>query len=171
MPEQQDLAFQLFKVAQEKYGEAIDKLEKPQYDDALRIAQRKIRIEEAVLSSSAAAKVSVPANQIDEALEQIRGRYEEESDFYTDIQRVGIDETFFYQALSRELHVEAILDFISSDCDGVTETEISLYYYMIHSLGCLIGTILRSPCDSRLRMQSAISANTALFTSISITSR
>ncbi|WP_018277197.1 nitrogen fixation protein NifM [Teredinibacter turnerae] len=130
MPEQQDLAFQLFKVAQEKYGEAIDKLEKPQYDDALRIAQRKIRIEEAVLSSSAAAKVSVPANQIDEALEQIRGRYEEESDFYTDIQRVGIDETFFYQALSRELHVEAILDFISSDCDGVTETEISLYYYM-----------------------------------------
>ncbi|TVZ38842.1 peptidyl-prolyl cis-trans isomerase C [Alteromonadaceae bacterium 2753L.S.0a.02] len=130
MSENPDIAFQLFKVAQEKYGESIDALEKSQYDDAVRIAQRKIRIEEAVLSSETAAKVTVPSTQVEEVFGEIRGRYEDDADFVADIQRVGIDEDFFYKALSRELHVEAVLDFVGSDFETVTETEVSLYYYM-----------------------------------------
>lgn len=130
MANQQDLAFQLFKVAQEKYGESLGQLEKAKYDDALRIAQRKIRIEEAVLSSDAAVKVAVPTSQVDEMVTEIRGRYEDDDGFIADINSVGVDEDFFYKALSRELHVEAILDFVSSDCEGVSETEVSLYYYM-----------------------------------------
>ncbi|SMF28810.1 peptidyl-prolyl cis-trans isomerase C [Alteromonadaceae bacterium Bs31] len=124
------LAFQLFKVSQEQFGEPLDKLDPQQYQDALRVAQRKIHIEQAVLSSAEASRVAVASTQIDTALDEIKQRYEQGDDFSEDIKRVGVDEAFFYQALSRELHVEAVLDFVSAEEGNVSDTEVSLFYYM-----------------------------------------
>ncbi len=126
----QDLAYQLFKVAQEKYDTTKEQLEEEKYQDAMRIARRALRIEEAVLSSDEAAKVTVPQEQVDDALEEIRQRYQEHDDFVDELNRSGFNEDFLYQALARELHVNAVLDYVSFDCPEVSDTDIDIYYYL-----------------------------------------
>ncbi len=126
----QTLTYQVFKVAYEKYEKSLDDLDLQQHQDALRIAQRKIAIEEAVLSSAEASRVSVSDAQIETAFEEIKGRYQHEQEFLDDIAKLGIDEAFYYKALSRELHVEAVLDMVSGEFGSVSDTEVSLFYYM-----------------------------------------
>lgn len=126
----EEFAYQLYKVAQEKYKCAVGNLDKAQYDDAVRIAKRKMKIEEVVLSSCEAGRVVVPEIQVKDALAEIRGRYENGFSLAHDLQILGMEEQHFSRALARELHVNAVLDFVASAYGCVTDTDASLYYYM-----------------------------------------
>jgi len=125
-----DIAYQLYKVSFEKFDCSTRELSDEQREDAMRIAERKMHIEQAVLSSREASSVAVPGAQVDAAVEEIRGRYENDDEFHTDLEKLGIDQSHLHQALARELRVEAVLDYVSTEEKPVTDTDISLYYYM-----------------------------------------
>lgn len=126
----EEFTYQLYKVANEKYGCRFTELEGEEHDDAVRIAKRKVRIEEAVLSSSEATRVAVSDRDLHEAMEEIHGHYEEDVDLSEDLRNLGFDESFLRRAMARELHVNAVLDLVASEQSQVTDTDASLYYYM-----------------------------------------
>ena len=127
---QKSLNYQLYKVASETYQKSAETLSEAEAQEALRISQRKIHIEKAILSSPEATKISVPTAQIDQAMEALSQRYEDKTEFFTAIESLSLTQEEFYQALSRELHVEAVMDYVGSDSQSVSETDISLFYYM-----------------------------------------
>lgn len=122
--------YQRFKIASEKYGKALNDLEKTELDDVERVAERKIHIEELVLSTPEASKISVSKSQIEEAIVEITQRFENESDLDLCLDNFGMVQDDLEQALMRELHVNSVLDYVSADYEQPTSTDISLFYYM-----------------------------------------
>ncbi len=70
----------------------------------------------------------VPPSTLQAALQEIRGRYENEDDFGDDLSRNGLNEAEFANALERELKVEAILEKVGTQAEPVTDTDVDLYY-------------------------------------------
>ncbi|WP_246434492.1 nitrogen fixation protein NifM [Teredinibacter haidensis] len=126
----QNLAYQLHKVAVEKYACSASALDSVQYQEAVRVAKRKIHIEQAVLRSIEAATVAVPATQVDKVLEDIYARYSDSECVSEDLQSLGIDDEYLYQAISREALVDTVMDLVGSSERPVSDTDVGLYYYM-----------------------------------------
>lgn len=130
MTEQTNISYQAYKVALETFQKPMQQLDPQQSEEVLRISQRKIQIEEAVLTSPEAIKVVVPKVQIEQALDEVRKRYADAQEFINEIEALGLSEDDFYMAVARELKVEAVLEYVSADIAPVSETDVSLFYYM-----------------------------------------
>lgn len=126
----EELAYQLYKVAFESYERAVGDLTTAQHDEALRIAKRKIKIEALVLNSDEASGVSIPDSQVDQAVQEITGRYDDSIAMESDLQALGMSKEGLSKAVARELRVSAVLDYVVGDSVSVSETDASLYYYM-----------------------------------------
>ena len=124
------LAYPLFKVAQEKFACAPAQLSPAQREQAEQIARNKIAIENAVLRSNEAAGVSVPPAQLEAAMAQIKERFDDEQVMESGLQKLGIDREDLYDAIARELRVEAVLERVGARSDPVSETDVRLFYYM-----------------------------------------
>jgi peptidyl-prolyl cis-trans isomerase C len=122
--------YQLFKLASERYQSKPDQLDALKRQQAENAVQRQLALEDAVLSSREASRVSVPAAQVEEAVKRIFSRYPSEDDFLLDLDTIAMTPEQLRIALARELRVEAVLDMISGDAVPVTDTDASLYYYM-----------------------------------------
>lgn len=164
----EEFAYQLYKMVQEKYECAVADLDKSQYEDAVRITKRKIKLEDAVLSSFEAGRVAVSDSQVEAALAEIRCRYDDSSSLTDELKTLGMEEQRFSRTLVRELHVNAVLDFVATEHGAVTDTDASLYYYMnidkfqqpeIRTARHILVTINESsPDNRRAQSQCRISA-------------
>lgn len=124
------LSYYLLKIAPEKFGKALVELDGEQREQAEHIAHKQLVIEDAVLRSQEAAGVVVPPVQIFDAIQQIRARYSDDNAFERDLARNALSEAMLYDALSREMRVDAVLELVNRMAPTVTETEAQLYYYM-----------------------------------------
>ncbi len=128
--ESMDLSYQIYKVALEKYNQTLPSLSDAEQEEVYRVAQRKLKIEQVVLSSAEAANVVVPERQVDEAFANIVDGFGDEQDFTRDLAQLGLDATEFKKLLARELRVEFVMDYVALGCDPVSEEDISLFYHM-----------------------------------------
>ena len=124
------LTYYMLKIAPEKFGKPLTEIDGEQRTQAERIAQKQLLIEDAVLRSQEAAGVVVPPAQVVDALQNIRARYSDDNAFERDLAGNALNEVMLYDALAREMRVEAVLDRISAAAPMVTETDARLYYYM-----------------------------------------
>lgn len=122
--------YQLYKVAQEQFELMPNDLSDEQKKEVVRVAQRKIHIEEAILTAPEALRVSVPSSQIKEALLKIQQTYDSKNQFLMELDGIGISEEELYASLGRELKVDAILELVCSEVPEKTNTDASLFYYM-----------------------------------------
>lgn len=125
-----DLTYQVYKVALEKFGRSVSDLQNEEHDEVYRIAQRKLRIEEAVLRSGEAANVCVPESQVEDTLLRLVNNYEDRSELYKDLEEIGLTEKGLKRMLGRELHVESVMDYVAVQTDEVSDEDVSLFYYM-----------------------------------------
>ena len=130
MVDQKQLAYPLLKVAQQKFSANPSDLSDEQRTQALQIAQRKVQIEDAVLHSQEAAGVTIPADQVNAAVNQIVASLGGEDGLDSVLQILGLEADDLATAIGRELRVEAVLDRVCATLDPVTETDARLYYYM-----------------------------------------
>jgi len=125
-----DLKYQFLKVSFEKYNKKLNQLTEEERNEVYRIANRKIHIEKAVLASAESSKVIISTSHLNDSISEIKERYEDTAVFQSDLEDIGIGENEFTQAVGRELQVEAILDYVGSNCDDVSDSDASLFYYM-----------------------------------------
>lgn len=130
MPESTDraVAYLALKAAQKIYGKAPAALQPDESERVLNMAQKQHQLEARVLAAPEARDAMVPASTLDLAMQEIRGRYQNEDEFSEDMARNGLDEASFASALEREMKVEAILEKVGTRAESVSDMDVELYY-------------------------------------------
>jgi nitrogen fixation protein NifM len=130
MPEviESGVAYLALKAAQKLYGKAPAALAADESERVQNMAQKQFELEARILKAPEARDAMVPPSTLQAALQEIRGRYENEDDFADDLSQNGLDEAEFSGALERELKVEAILEKVGTQAEHVTDTDVELYY-------------------------------------------
>jgi len=130
MPEviESGVAYLALKAAQKLYGKAPAALAADESERVQNMAQKQFELEARILKAPEARDAMVPPSTLQAAMQEIRGRYENEDDFADDLSQNGLDEAEFSRALERELKVEAILEKVGTHAEHVTDTDVELYY-------------------------------------------
>ncbi|MBU1447774.1 MAG: nitrogen fixation protein NifM [Gammaproteobacteria bacterium] len=130
MPEviESGVAYLALKAAQKLYGKAPAALAADETERVQNMAQKQFELEARILAAPEARDAMVPPATLKSALQEIRGRYENEDDFSDDLANNGLSEAEFAEALERELRVEAILEKVGTLAEHVTNTDVELYY-------------------------------------------
>lgn len=130
MPESTDraVAYLALKAAQKIYGKAPAALQPDESERVLNMAQKQHQLEARVLAAPEARDAMVPTSTLDLAMQEIRGRYQNEDEFSEDMARNGLDEASFASALEREMKVEAILEKVGTRAESVSDMDVELYY-------------------------------------------
>lgn len=122
------VAYLAFKAAQKLYGKDISALPPSEFERVQSMAKNQHELEVRVLTAPEARDAMVPTSTLDAAMQEIRGRYQSDEEFDSDLARNGLDEASFSAALERELRVEAILEKVATESSKVTDTDVELYY-------------------------------------------
>ncbi|BBE50650.1 Foldase protein PrsA [Ferriphaselus amnicola] len=122
------VAYLAFKAAQKLYGKDISALPPSEFERVQSMAKNQHELEARVLTAPEARDAMVPPSTLDAAMQEIRGRYQSDEEFDSDLARNGLDEASFAAALERELRVEAILEKVATESSKVTDTDVELYY-------------------------------------------
>ncbi len=123
-----DVAYLALKAAQKLYSKATAALQPEEFERVQNVAQQQYNLETRVLSSPEARDAMVPPSTVEAAMQEIRGRYQNEEEFADDLARNGLDETNFAAALERELRVEAVMEKVGARAESVSDMDIDLYY-------------------------------------------
>ncbi|MBW8329327.1 MAG: nitrogen fixation protein NifM [Thiobacillus sp.] len=125
---EQAVAYLELKAAQNLFGKPPTALEANEREHVRKMAARQFSLEARVLAAPEARDAMVPPASLAAAMEEIRKRYADESDFHADLQHNGLDEAGFMDALERELRVEAILEKVGTRAAQVSDIDVELYY-------------------------------------------
>ncbi|MGD8498456.1 MAG: nitrogen fixation protein NifM [Chromatiales bacterium] len=91
-------------------------------------ARRSHALESLVLSSPEAAKILVPQSRVDEAVGAVRGRYDDERAFQSDLAANGLDARQLRSALQRELIFDGVMQRVAARRPAVTELDERLFF-------------------------------------------
>jgi peptidyl-prolyl cis-trans isomerase C len=87
-------------------------------------------LESLVLSSPEAADTPIPESRIEQAVKEVRGRYESTEDFIADLAGNGLDEATLRSALQRELIFDGVMQRVASRRQPITEVDERLFFEM-----------------------------------------
>jgi peptidyl-prolyl cis-trans isomerase C len=118
------------KLATRPFGKSPEALEPAERQRVRLAADRQREIEALILATPDAAQVQVPEPSIDNALREIRTRYDNEDDFQHAVATAGLDVEALRAEITRDLRVEAVLDRVASRAATVSETEVEIFWFM-----------------------------------------
>lgn len=124
------LPYLVFKTAHGIYERAPAELSERELRHVSQVARKQLDIEALVLTAPEAQGVVVPSRTLEDAFQEIRGRYETEQDFADALAAQNLDEALLNSALLRELKVEAVLDRVSAKSAKVAELDVQIFYHM-----------------------------------------
>ncbi|MCB1887992.1 MAG: nitrogen fixation protein NifM [Rhodocyclaceae bacterium] len=127
------MAYMAFRLSHAMFQRPPSELDGGQQRRLAASVQRQAMIESRVLSADEARGVHVPEVTVDEAVGQLRERYEDEASFDAAVAAQGFDAAALREALARELRVEAVLDKVSSRSATVSELDVQLHYQLRQS--------------------------------------
>lgn len=117
------------KTSLDQFGKIASDLDEDQSKQLNQIMTQALKIYNAVLSSDEAKKVIVPDAQVNMAMKELKGRFSKTEDFNTVLEANDLDEYSLKSALRNELHCETTLDYVSNDCNPLTDAQAQDYYY------------------------------------------
>lgn len=124
-----DVAYLELKAAQNLFGKPPTALAASEREHVRKMAAKQYGLEARVLAAPEARDAMVPPASLAAALEEVRKRYADATDFHADLQHNGLDEAGFMDALERELKVEAILEKVGTRAAQVSDIDVELYYH------------------------------------------
>ena len=123
-------AYIAFKLSHAMFGRAPGELDAAELKRLSSSVERQTSIEACVLASPEAGEVVVPAATLDDAMGQLEQRYDDAASFEAAMRAYGFDRPSLAEALARELHVDAVLDRVSSRMVRVSELDVQLHYQL-----------------------------------------
>jgi peptidyl-prolyl cis-trans isomerase C len=120
--------YHLLRAASERFQTEPAALSEEQMREARRRARRSLEIEALVLDSAEARQVVIPAQQVEDSVAQLRGRYPDTEAFVADLGRNGLDLETLAAALRRELIFDAVMQRVAARHARVDEVDVRLYY-------------------------------------------
>jgi len=93
-------------------------------------ALNEFRIESRVLNTPEAASVIITEQEIQQAFQEIRDRYDDEDTFFSDLEKNQLDNASLLAALHRQCKVNTVLEFVARNAPEINEVEIGIYYHL-----------------------------------------
>lgn len=118
------------KLAAKLFGKPLESLAPDELHRVHRVAARQSAIEALILATPEAASVILPDNSIDASLTEIRGRYGNDQDYQSDLERIGLDAHSLRQAVARDMVVEAVLERVAAQAAAVSEIDVEIFWYL-----------------------------------------
>lgn len=87
-------------------------------------------IELRVLSSTEAAGVVIPEQTLDDAVQQIQSRFDDEASFNAALEANNLDLASLRQSLQRQCKVENVLEIVGARAVTISDVEVSIFYHM-----------------------------------------
>ncbi len=123
-------AYCLLRTAQTLFNKTPKHLTEQELAQVAVQAKKESIIENRVLSSPEAAAVIITDKALDNAMQEIKDRYEDEQLFVTDLAENHLDLPTLEQAVLRQCKVECVLETVASRASNVSEVEVGIYYHM-----------------------------------------
>ncbi len=123
-------AYCLLRTAQTLFSKTPKHLTEQELAQVAVQAKKESIIENRVLSSPEAAAVIITDKALDNAMQEIKDRYEDEQLFVTDLAENHLDLPTLEQAVLRQCKVECVLETVASRASNVSEVEVGIYYHM-----------------------------------------
>jgi peptidyl-prolyl cis-trans isomerase C len=93
-------------------------------------ALNEFRIESRVLNAPEAAAVIITEQELQQAYQEIRDRYEDEDTFFRDLEKNQLDKAGLQAALFRQCKVNTVLELIASRAPAISDVEVGIYYHL-----------------------------------------
>ncbi len=122
--------YHLLRHALEKFQKNPGQLEAGAYQQTLQKAQESFDLESLVLNAPEAGKVVIPDQQIDQAVQEVAARYEDNETFTQDLQSNGLNRKGLRRALHRELRFDGVMQKVAASAAQVNEIDVRLFYEM-----------------------------------------
>lgn len=116
------------KLAQELYGKSPQALEPEERKRVSTVARRQDEIERRILATIEASSVVLPDSSVEQALAQVRERYQSDDEYHADLQRSDLTHETLRTAIERDLIVEAVLEQVAGRAEPVSATEVEIFY-------------------------------------------
>lgn len=120
--------YHLLRAATERFQCNIATLDETQRIEAEQQARQTFELEELVLSCDEARQVLIPEPRVQQALQEVAGRYPDSDEFDADLARNGLDSAGLCRALRRELLFDAVMQRVAADHPPIAETDERLFY-------------------------------------------
>ena len=121
-------SYHLLRAASERFQSGARSLPDDQRREAERQARQTQALESLVLSTPEARDIQIPEPRVDEAVGQIRQRYEDDATFLADLAENGLDLPTLRAALRRELVFDAVMQRVGARALPITEVDERLFY-------------------------------------------
>lgn len=118
------------KLAWGLHNKRPEDLDSTEREKLARVVQKQHQLEALILGSSEASTVVVSPQALAARLAEIRGRYPNQDDLDADLNQLGLDEHDLEREAARDLHLEGILERVSSWSEPVSDTDAEIYYRM-----------------------------------------
>jgi peptidyl-prolyl cis-trans isomerase C len=125
-----DQAYHLLRVALEHFQKSVGELSEQEYKNAIRQAEKLHALESLVLGSEEARGVVVPEEQVNEAVEEIKGRFPDREGYLQVLRDNDLDEDSLAGALYREKMFDAVMRKVASRASDVSDLDVQLYFHM-----------------------------------------
>lgn len=122
--------YHLLRAALNRFQQVPADLDEPSLSSAQRLAVRSFQIESLALGSDEARDTHLAPHELDAALKEIEGKYEEEVDFLADLNRNGLDEDGLRLAVDRELRFNAVMNRVAARAAKINDLDVQIYYHM-----------------------------------------
>ncbi|CAA9891321.1 putative peptidyl-prolyl cis-trans isomerase NifM [Candidatus Methylobacter favarea] len=128
--ETDNLSYNLLRAALLLFKKSPAELAEAELNKAKIQALNEFRIESRVLNAPEAAAVIITEQELRQAYQEIRGRYDNESAFLGDLEKNRLDTASLMAALHRQCKVNTVLELIASLAPAISEVEIGIYYHL-----------------------------------------
>lgn len=116
------------KLARELYGKAPEMLAPAERMRVTQVARRQQEIEQRILATLEATSVLLLPASVDHALDEIRQRFADDTEYHADLARAGLTLDSLHAALERDLKVEAVLEHVAHRAPAVSDTDIEIFF-------------------------------------------
>ncbi len=122
--------YMLLRASLSMFEKTPEQLDETQFSSLKEHAQKEQAIESLILSSPEAAKVVVTDIELERALSEIKGRFDDDQAFANELANNDLSIDSLTEALKRQCKVENVMELVGSRAATMSEVEAGIYYYM-----------------------------------------
>jgi len=122
--------YNLLRAALSLFKKSPYELEEAELQQAKTQALNEFRIESRVLNTPEAAAVIITEQELQQAYQEIRGRYDDEDAFFSDLEKNQLNQDSLQAALYRQCKVNTVLEVVAGRAPAVSDVDIGIYYQL-----------------------------------------
>lgn len=122
--------YNLLRAALALFKKSPNELAEEELQQAKTQALNEFKIESRVLNTPEAASVIITEQELQRAYQEIRGRYDDEVAFLSDLEKNQLDSDSLQAALHRQCKVNTVLELVAGRAPSISDADIGIYYHL-----------------------------------------